>query len=152
MLAMLEARFRKMLEAQIEVYEGTKRVDRVPRDQRDRDSDIEAGRLSRKEATIVVEADKALAVLHEEGSAVAFPEAVGDMRDDMEQVVVRLAQAKVGQITQGLEEDVIVALEELIAALQKAQKDLQNKAKPMPGAGAASPASRRWSTRSPKSR
>jgi ClpP class serine protease len=124
-----------MLEAQVEVYEGTKRADRVPREQRDRDSEIEAGRLSRKEAVIVTEADKALAILHEEGTAVAFPEAVTDMRDDMEQVVVRLAQAKVGEITQGVEEDIIVALEELIAALQKAQKDMQNKAKPMPGQG-----------------
>ncbi len=135
MLAMLEARFRKMLEAQIDVYEGTKRVDKVPREARDRDHEIEAGRLSRKEAAIVAEADKALIVLHEEGSAVAFPEAVSDLRDDMEQVVVRLAQAKVGQITQGIEEDVIVALEEMIAALQKAQKDLDKKAKSMPAQG-----------------
>ena len=49
-----------------------------------------AGRLSRKESQIAVEADKALAVLREEGSAVAFPEAVAEMRDDMEQVVARL--------------------------------------------------------------
>ena len=31
MLAMLEARFRKMLQAQVEVYEGTKRVDQHAR-------------------------------------------------------------------------------------------------------------------------
>ena len=82
-LAMLESRFRKMLDAQIEVYEGTKRLDKVPQAERDRDDEIEAGRLSRKEAEIAVEADKALAVLREEGSAVAFPEAVTEIRDDM---------------------------------------------------------------------
>ena len=75
-LAMLEARFRKMLDAQVEVYEGTKRLDKVAEAERDRDDEIEAGRLSRKEAQIAAEADKALAVLREEGSAVAFPEAV----------------------------------------------------------------------------
>ncbi len=129
MLAMLESRFRKMLDQQVEVYEGTRRLDKVPQGDRDRDDEIEAGRLSRKEAQISTEAEKALAVLREEGSAVAFPEAVMEMRDDMEQVVARLAQAKVGDVTQGVEKDIIAALEEMIASLQKAQKDMENKAK-----------------------
>jgi hypothetical protein len=128
-LAMLESRFRKMLDAQVEVYEGTKRVDKVPSAERDRDDEIEAGRLSRKESQISNEADKALAVLREEGSAVAFPEAVTAMREDMEQVVARLAQAKVGEVTQGIEADIIAALEEMIASLQKAQKDMEEKSK-----------------------
>jgi hypothetical protein len=128
-LAMLETRFRKMLDQQVEVYEGTKKVDKTPQAERDRDDEIEAGRLSRKESQIAAEADKALAVLREEGSAVAFPEAVAEMRDDMEQVVVRLAQAKVGDVTQGIETDIIAALEEMIASLQKAQKDMEQKAK-----------------------
>jgi hypothetical protein len=128
-LAMLETRFRKMLDQQVEVYEGTKKVDKTPQAERDRDDEIEAGRLSRKESQIVAEADKALAVLREEGSAVAFPEAVAEMREDMEQVVVRLAQAKVGDVTQGIETDIIAALEEMIASLQKAQRDMEQKAK-----------------------
>ena len=132
-LAALEGRFRKMLAMQIEVYEGTKRQDKVPAAERDRDDEIEAGRLSRKEAEIVAEADRAQAVLHEEASAVAFPEAVDDMRDDMEQVVVRLAQSKVGTMTQATEEDIITALEEMIAALKKAQKDLEEKKQQPPG-------------------
>jgi hypothetical protein len=128
-LAMLETRFRKMLDQQVEVYEGTKKVDKTPQAERDRDDEIEAGRLSRKESLIAAEADKALAVLREEGSAVAFPEAVAEMCEDMEQVVVRLAQAKVGDVTQGIETDIIAALEEMIASLQKAQKDMEQKAK-----------------------
>jgi hypothetical protein len=127
MLAMLEGRFRKMLDAQVEVYEGTQRVDQVPQTQRDRDDEIEAGRLSRKEAQIVVEADKCLGVLREEGTAVAFPEAVVEMRDDMQQVVERLARTDVGQLTQGIETDIIAALEEMIAALKKAQKEMEDK-------------------------
>ena len=131
-LAMLEGRFRKMLEAQIEVYEGTKRIDKVPQEQRDRDDEIEAGRLSRKEGEIAVEADKALEVLREEGSAVAFPEAVTEIRDDMFTVRDHLAEAKVGEITQGVEKDIIAALEEMIAALQKAQKEMENKNQQQP--------------------
>jgi hypothetical protein len=124
-LAMLESRFRKMLELQTQVNTGTKRLDKVPAAERDHDDEIESGRLSRQEAAIVVEANKALAVLHDEGSAVAFPEAVSDLRDDMEQVVVRLAQAKVDDLTQGLENDIVVGLEEMIAALHTAQKQQQ---------------------------
>ncbi len=138
MLAMLEARFRKMLDAQVQVYEGTVRVDQVPKEQRDRDDEIEAGRLSRAEAAIVIEADKCLTLLREEGSAVAFPEAVAEMRDDMQQVVDRLAEAKVDSLTQSVETDVITALEEMIAALKKAQKDMENQQpqQAQPGQGA----------------
>ena len=71
--------------------------------------------------------------MHDEGSAVAFPEAVSDLRDDMEQVVVRLAQAKVDAMTQGLEDDIVVALEEMIAALHAAQKEQAQQVKPKGG-------------------
>jgi hypothetical protein len=122
-LAQLEGRFRKMLQMQVEVYEGTIGLDRIPDDERDRDVEIEAGKLSRRENEITVEADKTLALLHEEGSSVAFPESVDQMREDMVQTTARLARANVGQITQGVEQDIVKALEEMVAALQKAQKD-----------------------------
>ena len=64
-------------------------------------------------------------LLREEGSSVAFPETVEQLRDDMVQVSERLAAAETDRITQGYEEDIIDALEEMIAALQKAQKDLE---------------------------
>jgi hypothetical protein len=134
-LAQLEARFRKMLDMQREVYEGSKRLDRVPLAQRGRGDEIEAGRLSRREALIVAEADRALVVLREEGSAVAMPEAVEQMRDDMNQVVTRLGQAKIDQVTVGIEEDIIAALEELIGALEKAQKKLEENKSPSRQAG-----------------
>jgi hypothetical protein len=135
MLAALETRFRKMLQMQIAVYEGTKRLDRVSDKDRDRDDEIESGRLSRKEAEIVSEADRAMAVLAEDGTAVAFPEAVEEMREDMEKVVVRLADFKVNMMTQGLEEDIISGLEEMIEALKKAQKELRDRRPPPPGGG-----------------
>lgn len=129
MLAMLEARFRKMLQLQREVYEGTKRLDKVPRPQRSHNHEIEAGRLSSKETQIIIECDKVLLLLREDGTAVAFPEAVQQAREDMQQVEGRLAQVKVDQITQQIEEDIIAALEEMIEALKKAQKDTENKKK-----------------------
>jgi hypothetical protein len=139
MLAMLEARFRKMLEMQRAVYEGTVRLDNVPGPDRTYNHEIESSRLSGKETEIVVEADKALLLLREDGTAVAFPEAVRQIREDMQQVVFRLAQFKVGDITQGIEEDIITALEEMIEALQRAQQDMEDQQQQGQGQGQGQP-------------
>lgn len=124
-LTMLQERFRRMLAMQEEVNEGTLRLDKVRQTQRDHSHEIQSGRLSSQEAQIVLEADKAMLLLREDGTAVAFPEAVGQMREDMQQVVQRLAQFKVGKITQVIEEDIIAALKEMIDALDKALEDMQ---------------------------
>ncbi|HEU0069070.1 MAG TPA: hypothetical protein VFQ26_07425, partial [Nitrospiraceae bacterium] len=124
-LAMLEGRFRRMLEKQLEIYESTKRLDKIPETDRGRQVDIQAGKLGFEETKLAVEADKALLLLHEEGSSVAFPETVEQMRDDMQQVADRLSTTKLGTITQGIEEEIIAALEEMVEALQKAQQDLE---------------------------
>jgi hypothetical protein len=127
MLAMLEARFRQMLQMQEEIYEGTVRLDKVPPAERTHNHEIESSRLSGKESQILVELDKALVLLRDDGSAVAFLEAAQQMREDVGQIVERLAQAKVGRLTQNSEEDVLAALKEMVEALKKAQKDLDNK-------------------------
>ena len=124
-LAMLEARFKKMREMQLEVYEGTKRLDAVVAAERDRDDEIESSRLSRKEAAIVVEADKALLLLKEDATSTAFPEAVEQMRFDMLDVTDRLSRFDVGRATQTIEEDILAALEEMTAALENAQQQLE---------------------------
>ena len=126
-LAMLEGRFRRMLEKQLDIFESTKRLDKITPDERGRQVDIQASKLGFDESKLAVEADKALLLLHEEGSSVAFPETVEMMRDDMQQVADRLSSTKIGTITQGIEEEIITALEEMIAALQQAQQDLEEK-------------------------
>ena len=122
-LALLEGRFRKMLELQLKVYESTIRLGKIPKDKRNRAVDIRANELSGDERRIVAQADRCLTLLLEEGSSIAFPEVVDQMRDDMEEVSARLAQTKVERITQDLEEEIIATLEEMIEALQKAQQD-----------------------------
>jgi hypothetical protein len=130
LLALLETRFQKMLQMQEAVYEGTLRLDKVPEAQRTHSHEIEAGRLSSRQSQIVVEVDKAAVLLREDGTAVAFPEAVDQMRDDMRQVVTRLAQAKVGKITQNIEEDILAALRDMIESLKKARKGMDSRPKP----------------------
>jgi hypothetical protein len=126
-LAMLEQRFRKMLAAQIDVYEATQRLDSVPTEQRTRNDEIEAGRQSRHEANIADDARRALELLKQDGTAVAFPEAIEQLIEDMDQTTTWLGEAKVGELTQALEQDIIAALEEMLAALEKAQQDLEQK-------------------------
>lgn len=127
MLAMLEQRFRKMLAAQIDIYEATQRLDSVPVADRTRNDEIEAGRQSQREMELGDEARKALELLKQDGTAVAFPEAVKQLIEDMDQTASWLGEAKVGELTQALEQDIIASLEEMIAALEKAQKDLEQK-------------------------
>ena len=124
-LVALEARFAKMLQMQKVVYDETLRLDKTPAQERDHRHEVEAGRLSGKEAEIDIEAGKALLLLREDGTAVALPEAVSQMRQDIQQVVRRLSEAKVEKITQGIEEDIIKALEEIIAAIKKAIKEME---------------------------
>lgn len=121
-LQALEARFRKMLEMQVQVYDGTVRLDKVIVDQRTSAHAARSHDLARKEEEIVVEATRALTLLREEGSAVAFPEATEQIRDDMQSVAGWLGKdpnPDTGTITQAVEKDIIEALEEMIDALQK---------------------------------
>ena len=140
MLVLLEARFRKMLDEQVEVYDETKKLDAAAEKAPEHELEIASGRLARKETLIVREADRALLLLREDGTSTAFPEAIEQARDDMQSIAERLRETRVDLITQGLEEDVIAALEETLAALQQALKDLrEQKGQPQPGQGQSQP-------------
>ena len=126
-LAALEVRFAKMLRMQRDVYEGTVRLDKVPAADRTPSHEIEAARLGRTEAEIVLEADKALLLLRDDGSSASFPEALEQARADMRRVVAWLERAKVDDETQAIEQEVIEALEEMIEAFQQAREDAERK-------------------------
>lgn len=138
-LALLEARFRKMLKMQESVYDNTVSLDKSNQSGDDPTVPARAAKLSFQQKKIVVEADRALTLLREEGSSVAFPEVVEQIRDDMQQVTDRLAEVQTGTITQGIEEDIIVLLKEMIEALQQAQKDQEERQPPEGQPGEGSP-------------
>ena len=126
-LAMLEGRFRKMLEMELKIQDTTVRLSKTPAAKRTRQFTVQAGKLSLDQRKVILEVDKALTLLKEEGSSVAFPEAAQQMRDDMQIVSRRISEEKVGSLTQAVEADIITALEEMIAALQKAQKEAEER-------------------------
>jgi hypothetical protein len=131
-LAMLEERFRAMLERQLRVNEQTQRIDKTDLQQRLADFEIACRKLSGDEREILLEADRALSLLREEGSSVALPETTAQMREDMAQVVDRLASFETGTVTQDIEQDIAETLGYFVAALAQAKKDLERE-KQSPG-------------------
>jgi hypothetical protein len=126
-LARLESRVRKLAAMQTTVLEDTRALAVVPKAQRDRAVDLKAGKIAFEEKKITQEVDRALLVLREEGSSVAFPEIMSQIRGDTVRVGEMLAASQIDGLCQGLQEDILAALEEMIAALAKAQKDLEKK-------------------------
>ena len=126
-LALLEGRFRRMLQMELKIQDSTVRLSKTPADKRTRQFTVQTGKLSLDQRKVILEVDKALTLLREEGSSVAFPEATQQMRADMDQVARRLSDERVGDLTQAIEADIITALEEMIAALQQAQREAEER-------------------------
>ncbi len=122
-LSMLEGRFRKMMEREIKVRDQTQGLNAVVPEQRRADFEIKAGKLSSEQSSIATEASRALLLLREDGSSVAFPQTVAEMKIDMEQVASRLSATKIGEMTIEIENDIIETLGYLVGALAQAQKE-----------------------------
>jgi hypothetical protein len=139
LLANLEARVKRMLVLQIEVYEATKAIDAtVTRNNGVKDTPEvqKSQQQADKEGEIVAEADRALKLLESEGTAVAFARVLEEVRVDMSAVQRRLGLAEVGADTQEIEANIIAMLKEMAEALKKAQQELhqqQQQQAPPPG-------------------
>ena len=126
-LARLESRLRKIVQLQQEVLDDTRDLARVPVDDRGRGEDLQAAALSLREKTVVTEIDRALLVLREEGSSVAFPEVMTQVRSDAESVVDLLGRTRIDDVCQGLQEDVLASLGEMLSAVERERRDMEQK-------------------------
>jgi hypothetical protein len=118
-LQALESRFQRMLAMERVVYENTLRLDKTPEAERGPRFRAKAVELARQQDDITLEMNKTLALLKQEGSSVAFPEAGSQVRDDMQTVSGRLERSDCGELTQVIESDIIAALEEMLDSLRK---------------------------------
>lgn len=130
-LRALEVRFQKMLEAQQEVLTGTVALaaavgDAAP-DAWEQRHVAKARGLARAERAIGLEGEKALSLLRDDGSSVAFPEALTQILADVSFAADLLAKPRPDELTQSVERDVIAALEEMIAAFQQELEKLREK-------------------------
>lgn len=128
LLASLEARFQKLRKAQMQVNAETVRLAKSAAADRSRHDD-RAVALSRDEREIVVDAEKALALLKEEGSSVAFPEAIEQMKSNMIDVSERLNGGDTGSTTQVIEDLIVETLDEMILAMQQEMEKAKDKDK-----------------------
>lgn len=136
LLVQLEARLRGMLRVERAVLAGVGKLaaeSAATPAGGDRERQLEAARLGREQAAVGADAAKALVLVRDDGSAVAIPEALEQVRDDATQAAARLDRGDTGETTRGLVQDIVANLEEMLAALEKAQKEQQ--ARQQGGAG-----------------
>lgn len=126
-LAQMEARFRDMLLKQETVNNATLAIHAVDAEHRTDRHRNRAVELARNEDEITLLASKALTLLKEEGSSIAFPEAVEQIRDDMQTIARRLDRVDVGEITQNIEQDTVESLKEILEALQRELEKMKDK-------------------------
>lgn len=122
MLAGLEQRFRAMLLRQQEINGQTASLDERKADWTRSDS-LDLAGLAEKQTLLGGDAAEALHILSEEGSTVVFPEIVAQIRDDMNASAQRLAARQTGEITRGIQDEIVRALQELVEAIEKRQQE-----------------------------
>jgi len=139
LLVQLETRLRAMLRAEKAVLAAAERIAAEPTADRERERELEAARLGREQTAIGADAVKALTLVRDDGSAVAIPEALEQVRDDATQAAARLGRGDVGGTTRGIIQDIVASLEEMVAALEKAQREQQQQQKGSAGGRPAEP-------------
>jgi len=137
LLVQLETRIRSMLRAERGVLTGAEKL--AAGEQADRERQLEAARLGREQAKIAGEATKALTLVRDDGSAVAIPQALEQIRDDSLQAAARLSRGDVGGATRSVLQDIVTGLEELLAALEQAQREQQEQRQSPAGGRPADP-------------
>jgi len=129
LLVQLAARVRQMLKAEKSVRAGAEELAAGSETEgaaAARQRQLEAARLGREQAAIGQAARRTLALVRDDGSAVAIPQALEQVRDDADQASRRLERGDVGGTTRGLLDDLVAGLEEMLAAVEQAQRDQQS--------------------------
>ena len=128
----VETRLRKMLDLQRTVREQTEKLANLSGDLKDLTLEIQANKLSIEQSKVVMEGQRALLLLQDEGSSTAFPEALEQVNADAQSVSKKLAEANVSPLTQSIEDEIIGALEEMLESLNQVQKKREDKKKRQP--------------------
>jgi hypothetical protein len=118
----LETRLKRMAEWEKTIRDQTEKLQRLSGDEKDRQLEIQANKLSTEQLKVAMEGQRAMLLLKDEGSSQAFPEALEQVIRDAQLVVTRLGAADVSTNTQSIQEEILGALDEMIQSLQAVQK------------------------------
>jgi hypothetical protein len=111
-------RCRKLLDLQMAVYIGSRRLHRTMTDKPSHDSRRSLVKLLQQQQASILETTKLIDKLKAEGAALAIVEVFDELRKDMQLVKSRLEVRNVGLTTQTIEVDIIDTLQEMIRALE----------------------------------
>ncbi len=118
----LETRLKRMSDWEKTIRDQTEKLSALTGEDRDRQLEIQANRLSIEQLKVVMEGQRAMMLLKDEGSSQAFPEALEQVMSDSQIVVKRLAAADVSVSTRSIEDEILGSLEEMIESLKQVQK------------------------------
>jgi len=139
-LEKLEARFKRMLRVEQAIRSQTERLsqENAESDETKRTVQIQSSRLGVDQQTVIEDADAALVLLREDGTAQAMVESLLQARFDMTEAKNRLDKTELGSVTLGIEDAIISALEEILDAIDlaiKEAKERQENQSRSPGGG-----------------
>lgn len=126
-LAKLETQLEGLLDEQKEIYRLTIEAAASNGEQSQRERQMAAAGLGKRESTLAKLADKTHRLLLEAEGVSAFATVVDEVRIDMRTISERLTRTDIGTLTQGMQTDVIASLAEALEALDQALQEMQKK-------------------------
>ena len=127
LLVKLEARIRDMLRAERLILRGVQQLANVTTATTRREQELESTRLGSEQTVITADITRALTLVRDDGSAVAIPEALLQIREDSTLAADRLKRSDYGSFTQGIVESLVKSLEELLSALERAEREQKDR-------------------------
>ena len=127
LLVKLEARIRDMLRAERLILRGVQQLANETAATTRRERELESTRLGSEQTVITADITRALTLVRDDGSAVAIPEALQQIREDSALAADRLKRSDYGSFTQGIVESLVTSLEELLSALERAEREQQDR-------------------------
>lgn len=124
-LARLEGRFREMLARQQQATADTLGFEKKREEaggQLKRSDRLALGKVAAEELSLAEAAQQALDIILDDGTSVVFADVVEQVRDDLQSVAKLLDARQTDTYTTTLQKEIEITLEELIEALQEAQK------------------------------
>jgi len=131
----LETRLKRMYDLEKTIRDQTEKLANLTGEDKDRQLEIQANKLSIEQMKVVMEGQRALLLLQDEGSSQAFPEALEQVNRDAQMVAKRLVAADVSSGTQGIQDEVLGALEEMLESLKQVQKKREEQKQEQQGGG-----------------
>jgi len=118
-LAQIDRLLQQALDSQQGISATTREIYDAGQDDYDRPQRLKLAELSRGEGALAGDIRVVQTLLVEEGRSIVFRDVLGDLAGQFDLLETRLAERQAGPITQRVQEDVTIVLQEMIDAIRK---------------------------------